>query len=350
MLTGIEIKNLCCFNEFPYTINFNKLNVLVGPNNSGKSTFFKGLNLVRNFAFSQLGWETSYYHLQDNFEAVYGHDLTRPIEINVNYQDADQLTSASLVIQNNKVTQNLFVVENTPAGGVNSNEFQKLANKIWYFNPNRSNLQYRIPVGTGHLPIQPLSPDGNDIIQYLLERWTDQDPNWEEVQNWFQKIDPQMSVLKTPVSLDRVGIETERNDGSRETSINLSLQGSGMQNIATIIAGIVFSPQNSTIIIEEPENFLNSRSIEILVDLFNHAVNNLSKQIIITTHSWEILNAYCSDIGEGADRGNIHVKAKPEDFKLIVFNEELGANKIQEYDLRNKKYSDVRNYFKELWG
>ena len=78
--------------------------------------------------------------------------------------------------------------------------------------------------------------------------------------------------------------------------------------------------------------------------------NNLSKQIIITTHSWEILNTYCSDIGEGTDRGTQHIKANPSDFKLIVFTENLGERKIQEYNLQNKKYSDVRTYFKQLWG
>ncbi|MBI1664040.1 MAG: ATP-binding protein [Nitrosopumilus sp.] len=30
----------------------NKFTVLIGPNNSGKSTFFKGLNLVRSIPFA----------------------------------------------------------------------------------------------------------------------------------------------------------------------------------------------------------------------------------------------------------------------------------------------------------
>lgn len=350
MLTNIDVRNLGCFDDSLYTVEFNKLNVIVGPNNSGKSTFFKGLNLVRTFAFSNLVWETNYYHLQDNYEAVYGHDLSREIEIMVRYQSGPKSVSVNLGIKNNGITKNSCLEDNRSLGGVNNKEFQKIAQVLWYFSPNRSTIQHRIPVGTGHLPIQSLSPDGNDIIQFLLERWTGQDSNWKEAQEWFHKIDPQMSVLKTPVDENRVGIETERNDGKRKNSINLSLQGSGMQNIATIIAGIIFSPKNSTIIIEEPENFLNSRSIETLVDLFNHAVNDLSKQIIITTHSWEILNAYCSDIGAGTDRGTKHIKANANDFKLIVFNEELGNNKIQDYDLQGKKYSDVRNYFKQLWG
>ena len=230
------------------------------------------------------------------------------------------------------------------------NSHKEHINKIWYFSPTRQPISFRDNVGSSGDQLQPLTPSGHDIKQFLVERWTAQDHNWNLAQEWFKKIDPQLTIFKTPLYGNQVSLETERNDGNITTSVNLSLQGSGLQNIATIIAGIIFSPQESTIIIEEPENFLNSRSIEILVDLFNYAVNELDKQIIIATHSWEIINAYCSDIGEGTDRGNIHVKANPEDFKLIILNEMNGEEKIQDYDLQGKRYSDVRRHFKDLWG
>lgn len=95
---------------------------------------------------------------------------------------------------------------------------------------------------------------------------------------------------------------------------------------------------------------LLKNTIEIFVDLFNHAVNNLGKQIIIITHSWDILRAYISDIGVGSTRGSQHEKANVDDFKLIVFTKKLGNEKIKDYDMRTKKFEQLVSDFKTLWG
>jgi len=351
MLSSIAVKNFGCFDDYHHTVNFNKLNIIVGTNNSGKSTIFRALNLVRWYTTNnQLQWNTPYYELENFKEVVYGHDATRNIDMIIKYEDKGSWQALLRLYNNGSISQGLSKNDARYSDSLHDPIHQTLVKQIWYLSPNRTRIPYRTGVGSGRDILQALSPSGININQYLIERWTDQDPNWDLAQEWFKKIDPQLILLKTPLFSNQIAIETERNDGSIQTSVNLSLQGSGIQNVATIIAGIIFSPKGSTIIIEEPENYLNSRSVEVLVDLFNYAVNELDKQIIITTHSWEILNAYCSDIGEGTQRGTKHVKAKPEDFKLIVLNEKVGENKIQEYDLRGKKYDTVRKYFKDLWG
>jgi len=349
MITGITVRNLGCFDDRDYKTTFKKLNVMVGTNNSGKSTIFKGLNFVRWLSINgNMSWNTNYYRLQSFRDSVYGHDLNKKITIDIEYNDG--ANNGLVVINANGLERIDFRRNRQNYANIHHPEHQNILKKIWYFSPNIEPITYRENVGTSGDELQPLTQSGRDIKQFLVERWTDQDPKWSLAQEWFQKIDPQLTLFKSPLYGSQVSLETERNDGNITVSVNLSLQGSGIQNIATIIAGIIFSPAESTIIIEEPENYLNSRSIEILVDLFNFAVNELDKQIIIVTHSWEILNAYCSDIGEGTNRGNNHEKANPADFKLIVINEELGNTKIQDYDLTGKRYTDVRQYFKDLWG
>ncbi len=354
MLTQIQIQNFGCFDNYDYKIKFNKLNVLVGTNNSGKSTIFKALNLTRNYSVQggQMPWNTIYYQMTSFYSAVYGHDESRRMIINIDYQHEDSdYVSRFIVEQGSPIQQDVLANGGRIGSIVNNFRYQNIAKTIWYFSSNRIPIGFSTDVGVQHDVLQPLSPSGSDVIQFLIEKWTSRDPNYEKAQEWIKKIDPQASLLKTPLVLRQASIETDRNDGKNNISVNLSLQGNGIQNALTIIAGVIFSPKGSTIIIEEPENYLNSRSIEVLVDLFNYAVNELGKQIIITTHSWEIINAYCSDIGEGTPRGTSnHIKAKPEDFKLIIFNEKVGENKIQEYDLRGKKYDAVRKYFKDLWG
>lgn len=351
MLNEMRVRNLCCFNDQDYNVKFNKLSILVGPNNSGKSTIFRALNLLRRYSISgRLEWNSSYYALQDYHAAFYSHRDDARMVLEMSYDVESKNYQAELNITRNQISADKLKIDGSHIAGLNHGTNIEFVRKIWYFSPNRNIIPFSVGVGVTGDELQPLSPSGNDINQFLIQRWTDQDPNWDLAQEWFKKFDPKMLLLKTPLIGNNVYLETQRNDGDSEMPVNLSLQGNGMQNLTTIVSAIIFSPRESTIIIEEPENYLNSKSIEFLVDLFNYAVNNLDKQIIITTHSWDIINAYCSDIGEGTDRGNDHEKAKPEDFKLVVFTEELGPDKIQDYNLEGKKYSDVRNYFKELWG
>jgi len=73
-------------------------------------------------------------------------------------------------------------------------------------------------------------------------------------------------------------------------------------------------------------------------------------QVTGNTCSWDILRAYISDIGAGNARVSPHIKANPDDFKLITFRNKLGSEKIGEYHLKGKKFEQVISDFKTLWG
>jgi predicted ATPase len=51
MLEKLQIKNLGCFDDKDYIIPFKKMTMLMGPNNSGKSMSFVGLNYLKSFVF-----------------------------------------------------------------------------------------------------------------------------------------------------------------------------------------------------------------------------------------------------------------------------------------------------------
>ena len=343
MLDFIQVENFGCFDK-EYTVKFNKLNVIVGPNNSGKSTIFKALNLLRacyTISFNRPCWMSDYYSLVNFDKAVYDKSQKCVISVSIDQK------SNIFYITSNQISEDIL------------NSSSVSLSSIVYINSSRKLIDYQHGVGSGYTTstdhnfvksTQVIHPSGQNIIQFLTEKGTQQDSDMSLFEEWLQKIDPQIKTFKTPIIKYNTSLSTNRNDGNNEKAINLHFQGNGIQNAVTIIAAIVFSPKNSTIIIEEPEVYQHSNSIEVLVDLFNYAVNELNKQIIIVTHSFEIINAYCSDIGEGTDRGNDHVKANAEDFKLIMVNKKMGPEKIKDYDLVGKKYSDVRSDFKKLLG
>lgn len=333
MLSNVTIQNFGCFDDYSYEVNFSKFSMLIGLNNSGKSTIFKGLNLVRNIPYEKgVKWNTPYYSLNSFQDAVYGHDDSRTISVSTKYTLNSDNYESKFSFQGDAYVENEFQKNGSTAGQLISDSHKDIAKTVWYFAPNRSIIQYRTPIGEVDDLIQSLKPSGENIINYLLQRYTDRDPKWNEAEGWLHKIDEQMSILKTPVVGSTVSAITTRNDQQNQFDINLNLQGSGIQNAATIISALFFSPENSTIIIEEPENFLQHNSVEILFDLFNYITQNTSKQVIVSTHSFDMMVDLVNDIGNGLDRGSDHIKADESTFKMIGFNMELGKNKIKEID------------------
>jgi AAA15 family ATPase/GTPase len=132
-----------------------------------------------------------------------------------------------------------------------------------------------------------------------------------------------------------------------DVSVNLAYQGTGIQKALAIVSGVIFSPAGSTIIVEEPEVHLNRGSIEALVDLFNYAVTALKKQIILSTHSLDLLLQYASDVGMGSPRGAPHITIDPMNFKLLGFERTKGTALIKEYSMK-ERFSTVMQRVRDL--
>jgi len=128
----------------------------------------------------------------------------------------------------------------------------------------------------------------------------------------------------------------------------MAYQGTGIQKTLTVIAGLVFSPEGSNLIVEEPEIHLHPRSQGVIVELFNTAVNEWHKQVFFTAHSWNMLLPFISDVGEGTKRGS-HPKAVPENFRLVTFAQKGDDIEIKDYGLKGKVFKMVRDDFKKLW-
>lgn len=339
MLEELCVQNLGCLDENVNPASFSEETVLIGPNNSGKSTLIAGLNMLRHAVLiGSASASTSLYNLYNWNEAIHNHEKDRIVNISA------ILDSVRYIL---KIHQGSIREGSSSVGSWRDERSPNRMRNIWYLRPNRSLIPYNVGIGKGGDALQPqLSPSGHDVIQFLLERYTEIDPNWSIAEEWFKKIDPEILSIRTPIRGDHVLFENL----IRKLTINASLQGSGFQSIACVISAVVFSPKGSTVIIEEPEICLHKKSQEAIVNLFNYAVKDQEKQIIFTTHSWDMLLPFISDVGRGTKRGRQHVHADPEKFTLLAFNKSGGHVRIEPIDLSSMKVSDVKNYLKKLWG
>ena len=334
MITNITIQNMGCFDDSSYSIDLNKFTILIGPNNSGKSTFFKGLNLVRSIPFSGGGiaWNSLFYSLNNYQSTVYAHDVERTMTISTKYTIGSDIYESIFGFKGNNITKNDFIKNNTRISELSSNEHKEVASSVWYVSASRTVIPYTTKVGQNVDPMQPLHPAGNNIGDYLIGRFTDKDGNWAYAEKWLKEIDQNMTFLKTPLTGNAVSMVTSRKDNTNTIDVNVNLQGSGIQNAMTIVAALVFSPKGSTVILEEPETFLHPKAIEVLIDLCNDVIQNFDKQVIFTTHSMEVMHRISSDMQGHSKNSEHYVQTDKDNFKCITISDQL-QNKITEKDL-----------------
>lgn len=347
MLTRVEVRNLACFSDAISSINLAPETAIIGPNNVGKSAFIAGFNALHTFYhFGSWQWTFGRAYTWNSFDdIVHRHELGREIHISATIQGMSWSGTLSAIVRRGEVPA--LSIQRLP------NIIEELG-RVWYLGPLRTELQHQMQIGGSgvFLPWQPINPDGSNVITYLLERFTSRDPQWGEAENWLKRISPELSVLKVPLPVVQASVETT--DVNLGVDVNMAYQGTGIQKALSVIAALVFSPEGSTIVIEEPEIHLHPRSQEVIVDLFNKAVNEWNKQVVFITHSWDMLLPFVSDVGQGHRRGEQHPKADPSKFRLIVFNRVAkdGAENIEisELDIRNMDFMVLRDYLKKLWG
>jgi hypothetical protein len=365
LIRRLTIKNLGCFDEQEYIIDFSPQTLLAGPNNSGKSMFLTGINIVRQIVTGMFSWSTNMYNLVSFADCVHNHEDDRVISISLVTSDGatEQTLDCNINNSGHSITVNgasfagpMGLIQRRPVPQImqgpqgiqlRAREAPRLAGQIWYIRPYRSPIPYSSNVQPTSGPFQPLNSDGSNVTNYMLERFTDRDEKWDYAESWLRKIDPRMSKMKTPIRGNLVSFETMYGT----VPINVSLQGSGFQSAATIIAALVFSPTGATIILEEPEAFLHPPSQEIIVDLMNEVVARENKQVIFSTHSTNILLPFFRDVSHhGARRGADRSSADPMKFSMWVFNNLEGRSSIRRYDMLNKTYPQFRTDFQWIWG
>jgi hypothetical protein len=347
-LTRLSVRNLACFGDADYHVDFAPETVIIGPNNVGKSVFLGGFNFLRNNpiqgSWAPPDWSSPAYNWGDFQTIVHRHDTARRITVAAELRGEHWTGRLECEASEQSGVTRITASNAPPAMLVE--DFKS----IWFLSASRSEVSAFIEVGSRGLVTrwrQGLNPDGSNVVPYLLERYTRRDPRWEEAEKWLNAITNESVILKSPLSGNLASVETNLTSG---IDVNVAYQGTGVQKALSTVAALVFSPNGSTIIIEEPEIHLHKRSQQVLIDLINKAVNDWKKQVIFTTHSWDMVLPFVSDVGKGSKRGQGHVIARPENFKLVVFDRIKDDIAVSELDIKSMEFMDFQREVGKLWG
>lgn len=133
------------------------------------------------------------------------------------------------------------------------------------------------------------------------------------------------------------------------SEVNLSDVGFGVSQVLPVIVQCYYAPNNSTIILEQPELHLHPNAQTGLADLFLDVIDSQSSdrtprniQLLVESHSEHFLNRLQRRIAEDQTGG------LQEKVKLYFCSNEKGESKIEE--LRLNEYGQIENWPKDFFG
>ncbi|MEM0171812.1 MAG: AAA family ATPase [Conexivisphaerales archaeon] len=336
MIKKIEIENYKSFGE-KTEIKLGKFNVLVGPNNSGKSNFLDFLSFVRELIEGSIssaltkrgGYKSVVFNSEESKDIYFlieaeiaGEKLTYSAQINKDNRaplESLKLNGQDLIIGKNgegrywneekKMYDNFSSVGQLAISGIETHihplqlKLRDFLRKIDVYKFELPKLRQKGMVGK----VDKLSVDGSNLIQAIHYLRNKDRELYEEFENKLRAAIPEIKYLETPPTEDgKVTIEiVEENLNKR---IELSEVSDG---ILWLLAHLyVFSSPEppSMACFEEPSAFIHPRILELIVDLFK----SVEQQVIVTTHNPIFVNC---------------ISSQPED--LIIFEKREGKTKIK---------------------
>ena len=321
MITSMKIQNFKCFKDFE--IELGPFNVLIGPNDSGKTSFLHSLRLATYLAsdkkaISVNGWE------QDNLEksleiplgkeaiwrtqetgrmtiGVVGFEVEDPLPKAFSIRSINQIGNPidSFVywIQNEELDKGkLDLRKNSGSipGGELGDDWLIWASETigssWYLNFNPSSLRKPTPLSERKFD---LSSSGEGLPRFLNDIWGSDREAFLALENEFYKKFPEYKKiilstgkLSSPSTVGQViRFETVHHE---QLSAN-SVSDGALLSLAFLAICHQPSPPK-ILLVEEPENGVHHASLENIVDLLREISEKKGVQVIMTTHSPYLLN------------------------------------------------------------
>lgn len=164
MMNGLGLKNFKAFNEACY-LPFKKMNIFLGPNSSGKSSFLKGLVLLNGTMKSSD--EQPALHLNEEIgdyrSIVYGKDSQKHIQFSITFDNHTQWSEQQLQIIKDRHRTKFLIAS------LALNDVQQISlHKLNHFIEEKTNAYLQNPVVRVDFTIKQTVKRPNVVHQFLL--------------------------------------------------------------------------------------------------------------------------------------------------------------------------------------
>lgn len=321
------------------------VNILIGGNNSGKSTIIQGVHFAFTL-FQSLNiankWpaktkrsttvtpsELIYIPSDDTYSMGFGgrllEDDDKSIVLTFNFDDGN---SVFVKVRKGRITNIIVEPDNVDF----ARTLSTLSSPYTVFSPGLAGVsRTETYVSDGVLLRALARGDANVVLRNILSRLKDK-AEWSAFESDLSEIFPHLRLeISYDPKIDQFIDVTVIENG---TSIPLDLAGTGLLQAVQILAYLhLFSPK--LIILDEPDSHLHPNNQRLLCSLLSSISIERDVQVLITTHSRHVLDAMYGDANILWVQDGGVKRASPDDQVELLL--ELGALDIKE-KVSSQKY------------
>jgi Fe-S cluster assembly ATPase SufC len=298
-LTNIKVERFKRLEDVDFDVE--GVNILIGGNNSGKSTIIQAIH----FAFTLLQslnisnkWpareknsstispsELIYIPSEDPYSLGFGgrllEDENKSITVCFTFDTGDTLR---LAIRKGRITNLIVEPDNIDFGKTLSS----LESPYSVFSPGLAGVSRTENYVSDGVLLRALSRgDANIVLRNILNRLR-RKPEWDLFEQDLAIVFPLVKLeVKFDQTIDQY-IEVKTIEGGR--SVPLDLSGTGLLQAVQILAYLhLFRPK--LIVLDEPDSHLHPNNQRLLCSLLTTGALERDVQVIMTTHSRHVLDS-----------------------------------------------------------
>ncbi len=319
MLQRVEFRNYRSLADVP--LELGKFNVLVGPNNSGKSNIMEGVLFLYH---GMAGGASNAY----NYMAQRG-DIRRALFYGADPESDEIRVRATFAEESGRTWEYSCYVSVSRGSGEDGavNKARELAKGAqWrYFRFIPAHMRAPQQISEDYT----LADDGVNLSRVLHSLWNKRDKRFFEIESLLRAGVGEVEHLATPIvggAYTQVAIKEK----TFEEPFPATVLSDGTLALLAHLVALSGSPPPGLACFEESENFVHPHIIEHLIDV----LRNSPTQVLMSTHSPTFLNFVKPEdliiVGKKDGRTHCSRLKKPEKYKDqalgdLWFTGELGG-------------------------
>lgn len=368
MIQSIEIKNFKSIKDKHF--NLKNLNVLLGLNGQGKSSFIQTLLLLAqsgdNLNKGVLLLKGKYVDIGNSQDAFYQFADNNELDININFSEIGEVnlkfdyTSSSDIFTINEKNKGKNLLSDKEKEGLFHNGLQYLnADRVEpksFHQKSYSNVSLDRSIGNrGEYTVHFLETNGSNHIAFdnclhlKTASSTSQNQIFKDkrlihqVNLWLGEISPEVNIIIEDINSDFVELKFDfpQPNAGKTMPYKPTNVGFGISYALHVVTALLAAKKGALIIIENPESHIHPRGQAELGKLIALVAQN-DVQIIIETHSDHIVNGIRVGVKE---EPSLKDKTTLFYFKKIVEEQEQFSSII---DIRIDKNGTLSDYPENL--
>ncbi|MGA0555535.1 AAA family ATPase [Larkinella sp. VNQ87] len=323
MLKRVSIQNFKSLKDV--TLDLQKVNLLIGPNNSGKTNFLKAFSTIEKVVIEKEDIDYDDHYKKDFSEAVNIH-LTYIGEhgeydhVILDWVDDENIGEFYSVFLGTSKSIDTKKEDMHYEHQLNMVSLYRICGNIILYKPDPNKLDRPAPVGRG---AQIINADASNLIAFF-DYIRDEKPQVfaqiradlnkcvsEFTEINFQSVEPTEELIKIygPATYKRIGLT----DGKKGVIYWADELSEGTLYFIALLCIINQPNPPKILLLEEPEKGIHPRRIEEIINFIFALAEDKDIQVIMTTHSPVVVDMF-KDLPESVfifdkdDEGATHIK------------------------------------------